>query len=84
MGLLGVFVDEVMVSGSLMDTIKSAEIRTVYEEPWEQFVAHMREAHERILGPTLEDKERNSALLGRRVSGWSMDIQDDGEDRLIS
>lgn len=60
MGLLGVFVDEVMVSGSLMDTIKSAEIRTVYEEPWEQFVAHMREAHERILGPTLEDKERNS------------------------
>jgi hypothetical protein len=52
--------DEVMVSGSLMDTINSAEIRTVYEEPWSQFVAHMREAHERILGPTLEDKERNS------------------------
>jgi hypothetical protein len=52
--------DKIMMSGSLMGTMKSAEIKTVYEEPWSQFVADMREAHERVLGPTLEDKENNS------------------------
>jgi hypothetical protein len=51
---------KMMVAGSLMDTIKRAEIRTVYEEPWHQFVADMREAHERVLGPTMADKENNS------------------------
>jgi hypothetical protein len=52
--------NEIIVSGSLMDTIKSAEIKSAYEEPWSQFVADMREAHERVLGPTLADKENNS------------------------
>jgi hypothetical protein len=51
---------EVTVSGSLLDTMKSAEIIARYEEPWEQFVEDMREDHERIIGPTLADKEENT------------------------
>jgi hypothetical protein len=63
--------DEVMVVGSLMDTMKSAEIKSDYEEPWRQFVAHMREAHERVLGPTLEDKERNTLFnVGQFKGGY--------------
>jgi hypothetical protein len=59
----------VTVAGSLLDTCFRAEIISRYQEPWEQFVEDMMEDHERIIGPTLEDKEENTMFSVGQFEG---------------
>jgi hypothetical protein len=60
---------DVMMSGSLLDNCFTAEIIERYEAPWDQFVADMHEDHERIIGPTLADKEENTMFSVGQFEG---------------